>query len=119
MATEAMVMELGGEWTAACEVQRGFMPHSLPQIDTLSCSAHCRQVRELGGDYYDFLPLPGDRLAVSIGDASGKGLAAALMISNVQSSLRTAALFTGNNGAAALESLCENSGLGIAPLTPQ
>ena len=45
---------------------------------------------------------PDHRLALTIGDASGKGLAAALMMSNVQSSLRTATLFTGNEAAAAL-----------------
>lgn len=102
MPGDAMVMEIGSEWATACEVQRGFMPHSLPEIDALSYSAECRQVRELGGDCYDFVPLPDNRLAVTIGDASGKGLAAALMISNVQSSLRTAALLSGNDGAAVL-----------------
>ncbi len=73
-----------------------------PTIDTLRYSARCRQVRALGGDFYDFVPLPQNRLALAVGDASGKGLAAALMISNVQSSLRTAALFTGNDGPAVL-----------------
>jgi phosphoserine phosphatase RsbU/P len=58
---------------------------------------------ELGGDCYDFVPLPDNRLAVTVGDASGKGLAAALMISSVQSSIRTAALLRGNDGAAVLD----------------
>src|SRR6185437_11479133 len=62
-------------------------------------SARCRQVRALGGDCYDFLPSPDRRLAFLVGDASGKGLAAALMIANVQSSLLTAALFTGDDVA--------------------
>jgi phosphoserine phosphatase RsbU/P len=53
-------------------------------------------VREPGGDAYDFVPLPGNHLALAVGDASGKGLAAALMISNVPSSLRTALAFAGN-----------------------
>jgi sigma-B regulation protein RsbU (phosphoserine phosphatase) len=66
----------------------------------LDYSARCRQVHALGGDCYDFAPVPNNRLSVAVGDASGKGLAAALMISNVQSSLRTAALFSGNDGAA-------------------
>jgi len=105
MQSEATVMEIDQEWAAACEVQRGFMPHSLPETDTLSCGAQCRQVRELGGDCYDFVPLPDNRLAVTIGDACGKGLAAALMISNVQSSLRTAALLSRDNNAAVLETV--------------
>jgi phosphoserine phosphatase RsbU/P len=105
MQSDAMVMEIDREWADACEVQRGFMPHSLPEIETLSYSAHCRQLRELGGDCYDFVPLLDNRLAVTVGDASGKGLAAALMISNVQSSLRTAAFLAGNDGPAVLEAV--------------
>jgi phosphoserine phosphatase RsbU/P len=102
MPTDAMVTENASEWAAACEVQQRFMQHSGPTIEKLDYSARCRQVRELGGDFYDFASLPDDRLALAVGDASGKGLAAALMISNVQSSLRTAALFAGNDAAAAL-----------------
>lgn len=64
------------------------MQHSGPAVDSLSYSARCRQVRALGGDFYDFMPLPHDGLALAVGDASGKGLAAALMIANVQSSVR-------------------------------
>jgi sigma-B regulation protein RsbU (phosphoserine phosphatase) len=102
MPSKAVAIDTSKEWATACQVQQRFMQHLCPRIDNLSYSAQCRQVRELGGDCYEFVPLPGNRLALSIGDASGKGLAAALMISNVQSSLRTAALFTGNDRAAAL-----------------
>ncbi len=102
MRSDAFVMENCREWATACDVQQRFMQHPVPAIDTLDYSARCRQVRELGGDCYDFVPLAENRLALAVGDASGKGLAAALMISNVQSSLRTAALFTGNDGAAML-----------------
>lgn len=102
MPTSATAMGIDREWQAACDVQRGFMRHSLPEIETLSYSAHCRQLRELGGDCYEFAPLADNRLAVTVGDASGKGLAAALMISSVQSSLRMAASLMGNDGAAVL-----------------
>src|SRR6516225_9874710 len=115
MTTEEMVMDVSQDWVLACDVQQGFMQAPCSVSESFDYSARCRQIRALGGDCYSFLPLKGDCLAFVVGDASGKGLAAALMIANVQSSLRTAALFTGNNGAAALESLCENSGLGIAP----
>jgi sigma-B regulation protein RsbU (phosphoserine phosphatase) len=90
------------EWKAACEVQQRFMQDRGSSLDDLSYSARCRQMRELGGDCYTLIPLEPNRLALAIGDASGKGLAAALMISNVQSSLRTAAFLTPNDGAAAL-----------------
>jgi phosphoserine phosphatase RsbU/P len=102
MPADAVVMETFSEWSEACEVQQRFMQHAGPAIETLSYSARCRQAGELGGDCYDFVPLPHNRLALAVGDASGKGLAAALMISNVQSSLRTAASFPATDVAAVL-----------------
>jgi phosphoserine phosphatase RsbU/P len=102
MPSDALVIEDSREWATACDVQRGFMQQLGPVIDTLSYSARCRQVHELGGDCYDFMPLPDNRLALAVGDASGKGLAAALMIASVQSSLRTAASLSGNDLAAVL-----------------
>jgi phosphoserine phosphatase RsbU/P len=105
MPMDAIVMKTSSEWTAACEVQQRFMQHLGPTIDRLDYSALCRQAQILGGDCYDFVPLTDNRLALAVGDASGKGLAAALMISNVQSSLRTAVLFTPNDGAAALRAV--------------
>lgn len=105
MAIDAVVMEPASEWMAAFEVQHRFLQHWGPTIDTLDYSARCRQMGDLGGDFYDFVTLPENHLALAVGDASGKGLAAALMISNVQSSLRTAALFAGNNRAMALEAV--------------
>jgi phosphoserine phosphatase RsbU/P len=105
MATQAVVTEPAGEWVAAFEVQHQFLQHAGPGIDSLDYSGRCRQVEEVGGDFYDFVPLPGNRLAVAIGDASGKGFAAALRISNVQSSLRTATLFAGSNLAMALHTV--------------
>jgi sigma-B regulation protein RsbU (phosphoserine phosphatase) len=101
-ATVPVEIETCSEWMAACQVQQRFLQYLEPVIDTLSYSARCRQVRELGGDAYDFVPLPQNHLALAVGDASGKGLAAALMISNVQSALRTATAFAGNDVAAVL-----------------
>ena len=102
MESDAVVMEDRREWATACDVQQRFMQRLAPTIDDVDYGAKCRQAHELGGDCYDFVPLTDNRLALTVGDASGKGLAAALMISNVQSSLRTAALFTGDDEAAML-----------------
>jgi sigma-B regulation protein RsbU (phosphoserine phosphatase) len=102
MTTEEMVVDVSRDWVLACDVQQGFMQALLTVRDSVDYSARCRQVRALGGDCYDFIPLKDNCLALAIGDASGKGLAAALMIANVQSSLRTAALFTGDDLAALL-----------------
>jgi sigma-B regulation protein RsbU (phosphoserine phosphatase) len=94
MTTGDVVVDVSQDWVLACDVQQRFMQGLGRTSDSVDYSAHCRQVRALGGDCYEFLPLPNDRLALAVGDASGKGLAAALMIASVQSSLRTAALFT-------------------------
>jgi sigma-B regulation protein RsbU (phosphoserine phosphatase) len=103
MTTDEMVVDVSQDWVLACDVQQGFMQAPCTTSDSLDYSARCRQVRALGGDCYNFIPLTSDRLAVVVGDASGKGLAAALMIANVQSSLRTAALFTGDDLPALLK----------------
>jgi sigma-B regulation protein RsbU (phosphoserine phosphatase) len=95
MTGHELMVDVSQDWMLACEVQQRFM-QSLAPSGSVDYSARCRQVRALGGDCYDFMPLTSNRLALVVGDASGKGLAAALMMATVQSSLRTAALFTGN-----------------------
>jgi sigma-B regulation protein RsbU (phosphoserine phosphatase) len=103
MTTDEMVVDVSQDWVLACDVQQGFMRAPYTANDSLDYSARCRQVRALGGDCYNFFPLKSDRLALVVGDASGKGLAAALMMANVQSSLRTAALFTRDDLAVLLK----------------
>jgi sigma-B regulation protein RsbU (phosphoserine phosphatase) len=97
MTTDDVVVDVSQDWVLACDVQRRFMQGLGLTSDSVDYGGRCRQVRALGGDCYDFMPLADDRLALVVGDASGKGIAAALMIASVQSSLRTAALFTGND----------------------
>jgi sigma-B regulation protein RsbU (phosphoserine phosphatase) len=101
---DEMVIDVSQDWVLACDVQQRFMQGaewSTP--DLVDYSAQCRQVRALGGDCYDFIQLTDNRLALAVGDASGKGLAAALMIANVQASLRTATLFPARDLAAVLK----------------
>ncbi|MHB8652414.1 MAG: PP2C family protein-serine/threonine phosphatase [Terriglobia bacterium] len=105
MMTDTLVVDVSRDWLMACDVQQRFMHGLDPAIDALDYSARCRQVHELGGDCYDFTPLAEQRLAMTIGDASGHGLAGALMIANVQSSLRTAASFIGSDVAAMLQAV--------------
>jgi len=102
MASDALVVDVSDDWIIASDVQQRFMHGLETGLDTLDYSAGCRQLRALGGDCFDFVTLGANRLALAIGDASGKGLAAALMIANVQSSLRTAALLAGSDGASVL-----------------
>jgi phosphoserine phosphatase RsbU/P len=106
MATGAAVMvDVSQEWALASDLQERFMQAPAAGLETLTYSAQCRQKRALGGDSFDFLPLPGRRVALAIADASGKGLAAALMIANVQSSMRTAAAFLPGDAAAVVEAV--------------
>jgi len=105
MTTEEMVVDVSQDWVLACDVQQAFMQAPCTTNDFLDYSARCRQIRALGGDCYNFISLKSDRLALFVGDASGKGLAAALVIASVQSSLRTAALFTGDDLAALLRAV--------------
>ena len=100
--SDSIIVDVSQDWETACDVQQGFMHFSVPFAEGISYSARCRQLRALGGDCYDFIPLAHNRLALAIGDASGKSLPAALMIANVQSSLRTAALFAGEYPGAVL-----------------
>jgi sigma-B regulation protein RsbU (phosphoserine phosphatase) len=100
MMVEGMVVDVSEDWAIACDVQQRLMQHSKPATCArIGFSAYCRQARALGGDFYDFLPLSDHRVALVIGDASGKSLPAALMMSTVQSSLRTAVHFAGNEAA--------------------
>ena len=63
----------------AREVQQQLLPTSTPTIPALDLAAACVPARELGGDFYDFLPYGSGRFALALGDVSGKGTAAALL----------------------------------------
>jgi sigma-B regulation protein RsbU (phosphoserine phosphatase) len=105
MTTDELMVDVSQDWILACDVQQRFMQGLERNSDSVDLSARCRQVRALGGDCYDFMPLADDGVALVVGDASGKGLAAALMMANVQASLRTAALFTGDDLSALLKAV--------------
>lgn len=100
MTTDSVMVDVSQDWAVACDLQERFMEMPSRGTQALTYSARCRQMRALGGDCFDFLPLPGRRVALTVADASGKGLPAALVIANVQSSLRTAALFAPGDAAA-------------------
>jgi serine phosphatase RsbU (regulator of sigma subunit) len=70
------------------EVQRGFLPQHLPEVPGYEFFAHYEPAQEVGGDYYGFVPLGGSRLALSVGDVAGKGVAAALLMAKLSSDIR-------------------------------
>ena len=72
-------------------VQRQFLPKSLPELPGWQMAAFYRPALIVGGDFYDFIPLPGGRVMVVIGDVTGKGVPAALVMASTHSLLRAAA----------------------------
>ncbi|MCK5132355.1 MAG: SpoIIE family protein phosphatase [Candidatus Sabulitectum sp.] len=74
----------------ARNIQQGLLPGKIPSVPGLGMSALIRFCLDVAGDYYDIIPLEDGRVVFSIGDASGKGVGAALLMANLQASLRTA-----------------------------
>ena len=81
----------------AKQVQARLFPQSLPKLNSLDYGGLCLQARSVGGDYYDFLSCGPQRLGLVLGDISGKGMAAALLMANLQANLRSQ-FSTGWNG---------------------
>ncbi len=79
---------LNRELEIASEVQQRLFPQKIPKVQGLDVAGYCRPALGVGGDYYDFLELDGGSLGIAIGDVSGKGIAAALMMASLQASLR-------------------------------
>lgn len=85
LAQEAFRKEL----EIASDVQQFLFPETLPNTDILKVEASYLPHDIVGGDYYDYIPINKNQFLICIADVSGKGIAAALMMSNFQASLRT------------------------------
>ncbi len=72
----------------AHKVQRGLLPAAPPRIGGYSFFDFYEPANQVGGDYYDYIELPGSRLAVVLGDVSGKGVAAALLMAKLSGEVR-------------------------------
>lgn len=81
----------------AKEVQRACIPQTPPVIRGLNCATFYKPAYILGGDYYDFLALPDGGWAVAIGEVSGKGIGAALVMASIQGALRAQVLRGGSD----------------------
>jgi sigma-B regulation protein RsbU (phosphoserine phosphatase) len=84
---EGMARRMADELRLASNVQRSLLPAPV-QHGRLEIAREFIPFREIGGDYYDFIELAPDRLAVTIGDVMGKGVPAALMAANLKASVR-------------------------------
>jgi sigma-B regulation protein RsbU (phosphoserine phosphatase) len=84
--------KLSREIEIAREVQERLFPQKLEPIPGLDYFGACRPALAVGGDYYDFLTLANGNFGIAIGDVSGKGIAAALLMASLQASLRGQAM---------------------------
>jgi sigma-B regulation protein RsbU (phosphoserine phosphatase) len=83
---------LENEITIAQEVQNQLFPRRITQLASLEVHGFCRPARSVSGDYYDFLALGSQRMVVAVGDVSGKGISAALLMATIHSAVRAYSL---------------------------
>jgi sigma-B regulation protein RsbU (phosphoserine phosphatase) len=83
---------LENELTIAQEVQAQLFPKQISQLESLEVHGFCRPARTVSGDYYDFLTLNSDKLILAVGDISGKGISAALLMATIHSAVRAYSL---------------------------
>ena len=79
------------ELKIAAFVQQSFLPSTVPEAPGHDIGAHLHASGQVGGDFYDFIDLPPDRVAVAVGDASGKGIPGAILMAETQGVLRAEA----------------------------
>jgi sigma-B regulation protein RsbU (phosphoserine phosphatase) len=89
LAAEAAQRErVNREIEIAREVQERLFPQGMPELEGATVAGHCRPALGVGGDYYDVFELSDGRMGLAIGDVSGKGIAAALLMASLRASLR-------------------------------
>ena len=89
LKANAQKERLERELEIAKEVQEQLFPRRAPIIGRLDLAGFCLPARTVSGDYYDFLPLSPHRIGMALGDICGKGISAALMMANLQATLRS------------------------------
>lgn len=75
----------------ATRIQNALLPETLPEISGIEIARYYQPAKEVGGDYYDVIDLPGDRAGIVVADVSGKGLAGSLVMTMTRSLVRMAA----------------------------
>jgi sigma-B regulation protein RsbU (phosphoserine phosphatase) len=85
---EAERRRIQREFEVACQVQSCLLPSAAPDYPRLDFGFFYQPAREVGGDYYDFIPYNPDRVGLAVGDVSGKGLSGALLMASLQGLVR-------------------------------
>jgi phosphoserine phosphatase RsbU/P len=79
---------LENELSIAQEVQAQLFPRQVSELESLEVHGFCRPARTVSGDYYDFLTASSHKLILAVGDISGKGISAALLMATIHSAVR-------------------------------
>lgn len=87
------------ELRLAREIQRNLLPKEAPGVDGYGLAGHSEPAKRVGGDYFDYVDLGDQRLGLCVADVSGKGITAALLMSNVQATIRGQARLAPDAGA--------------------
>ncbi|GGG05639.1 PP2C family protein-serine/threonine phosphatase [Paenibacillus abyssi] len=95
---ESAYEEVNQQLKLAYTVQNRLLPKDFPDMNGMEVAVSCQQCHEVGGDFYDVIPLAGQRYCVAIGDVAGKGLPSALLMSAMMTGLRTEAVKGGSAG---------------------
>jgi sigma-B regulation protein RsbU (phosphoserine phosphatase) len=91
---EQALQQIEEELRVARGIQANLLPVSVPEFAGYDIAGRSLSAKEVGGDYFDFIPISDDHLAVCVGDISGKGMPAALLMANLQATLRGQAHFS-------------------------
>jgi serine phosphatase RsbU (regulator of sigma subunit)/CRP-like cAMP-binding protein len=89
---EKSFLRMREELRVASRIQEQLLPKVVPRIPGYELAGRMEPAHAVGGDYFDFVPVPGGRMAICVGDVSGKGLPAALLMANVQATIRSQAM---------------------------
>jgi serine phosphatase RsbU (regulator of sigma subunit) len=113
-ASAVVDVEIRKDLEIARQIQLGFLPHQPPRLEGFEFYDRYEPALSVGGDYFDYVQLPGNRVAVAVGDVAGKGIPAALLMARLYSAARFH-LLTSPSAAEALTGLnseLASSGLG-------
>lgn len=91
-AEEQTLLRMREQIRLAAKIQLDLLPKAAPQIGGYDMAGKTIPAQSVGGDYFDFIAIDGDRLALCLGDVSGKGLPASLLMANLQATIRGQAL---------------------------
>ncbi len=95
---EQSLKKIEEELKIANDIQTRLLPKTNPQIEGFDIASKSVPAKEVGGDYFDFIRIDDNNIVICLGDISGKGMPAALLMANLQATLRGQALFTSSAG---------------------